>query len=198
MPKRDENYMQDQRDAIARAALTVLIEKGYHETTLRDICRAANISNGALYSYFPTREAVIVAACAIDHAERLNEDLPDSWAEYIDHPPAEEMQPGAYRSRRFRLSLQFSAEISQMEHNPEGLTLLYETHREMIRRTLLHLKERGIIAMPLGLDMTAELHAQLSFGAEYNLASNREADREPILAALRKGFEITAGLISTT
>ena len=81
MPKRDDEYMQGQRDAIARAALSVLIEKGYYETTLRDVCRAAGISNGALYSYFPTREAVIVAACLIDHAAQLADDAPESWAE---------------------------------------------------------------------------------------------------------------------
>lgn len=194
MPKRDENYMQRQRDAIARAALTVLIEKGYHETTLRDICRAAGISNGALYSYFPTREAVIVAACAIDHAERLGSAPPDNWDDYTELPTDADLEPGSYRSRRFRLSLQFAAEISQMEENPEGLSLVYQTHRDTIRRALLHLKERGIITMPLGIDMTAELHAQMLFGAEYNLASNREAARDLIVETLRKGLAITAGL----
>lgn len=71
--------MQAQRDNIARAALDVLIEKGYHETTLRDICRAAGVSNGALYSYFPTRDSVIIAACLIDHVRARELPVPTTW-----------------------------------------------------------------------------------------------------------------------
>ena len=195
MPKRDENYMQAQRDAIARAALGVLIEKGYHETTLRDICRAAGISNGALYSYFPTREAAIVAACAIDHAERLESELPEIWDDYADLPPVEDMAPGKYRSLRFRLSLQFGAEISQMAENPEGLSLIYQVHRDNVRRSLARLKDRGIIAMPYGIEMTTDLHLQLFFGAEYQLGSNRDAPYDQVRTALRKGLAMTAGLV---
>lgn len=195
MPKRDEDYMRNQRDTIARAALEVLIEKGYYETTLRDICRAAEVSNGALYSYFSTRESVIVAACAIDHAERLDQELPRTWENYVHMPSAEEMRPESYMSRRLRLSLQFAAEITQMDKNPEGLSLLYQAHREITRRSLLRLKELGIISLPMGLEITTDLHVQLFFGVEYQLQSNREAEREPMLSAFLAGAALTAGLI---
>jgi len=66
MPKREETYMQAQRDAIARATLTVLLDKGLYATSLRDICRAAGISIGALYIHFRTKEEAVVAACALD------------------------------------------------------------------------------------------------------------------------------------
>src|SRR3546814_13089854 len=85
-----------------------------------------------------------------------------------------------------------------MDHAPEGLSLLFQTHRDTVRRALLHLRYRGIIALPLGLEVTAELHSQLSAGAAYNLASNRLAPTEPVSEALRQGLVITAGLIASS
>ncbi|WP_066816916.1 TetR/AcrR family transcriptional regulator [Sphingomonas mali] len=195
MPKRDENYMRNQRDAIASAALEVLIEKGYHETTLRDICRAAGVSNGALYSYFPTREAVVVAACAIDHAKQAKADLPGSWEAYANLPEAQHRAVGAYGSKRFRLSLQFVAAISQMEDPPEGLPLIFEVYRDNIRRALLSFHARGLITLPLGIETTADLHCQLFVGAEYQLTANREYSSERVCAALKVGLALSAGMI---
>ena len=194
MPKRDETYMEAQRDAIARAALDVLIEKGYYETSLRDICRAANISNGALYSYFPTRESVILAACAIDHALAQQSELPSSWEEYVAIL-SHEMVPGTYRSQRFRLSLQFVAELSQMKDRPEGASVVYQIYRANLSRCLLALKERGIIALPLGLEPTTDLHSQLFTGIQYQLALNRGTALDAAVEAFRTGLAVTAGLI---
>ncbi len=187
--------MRRQRDAIARAALGVLIEKGYYETTLRDICRAANASNGALYSYFPTREAVVVAACLIDHAEHSKAELPVDWKNYARLPEAQDMAVGSYNSRRFRLSLQFVAAISQMNEPPEGMALIFQVHRDNIRRTLLRFHERGVIALPLGIETTTDLHSQLFIGAEYQLTANREYSREKIGNALEAGLALSAGLV---
>lgn len=195
MPKRDESYMQNQRDAIARTALGVLIEKGYYEATLRDICRAAEVSNGALYSYFPTREAVVVAACAIDQAEQAKAALPDGWDDYASFSEAEDMAPGTYASRRFRLSLQFVAAISQMEDPPEGMSLIFQVYRDHIQRTLLNFHDGGLITLPLGIETTTDLHAQLFFGAEYQLIANREYPRQKIYEALKAGLALSAGLV---
>ena len=42
-------------------AIRLISERGYEETTLRDIARAAGVSVGLLYRYFPSKQAVIVA-----------------------------------------------------------------------------------------------------------------------------------------
>jgi len=186
--------MQAQREAIASAALSVLVEKGYYETSLRDICKAAGVSNGALYSYFPTREAAIVAACAIDHARQLDAELPQSWEDYLELDPIAEMSPGTYRSLRFRLSLQFVAEISQMEENPEGLTAIYHTARENVRRALLRLHDRGIVSLPFGIDQTTEMHMQLWAGVRYQFGSNKATELKPTVEAFRTAMALTAGL----
>ena len=43
MPKRDEAYMEGQRELIERAALECLLDKGVYDTTLRDVCERVRV-----------------------------------------------------------------------------------------------------------------------------------------------------------
>ncbi len=43
---------------IVRAARRLFLKKGYHGTTIRDICRASGLSNGTLYFYFKNKDAL--------------------------------------------------------------------------------------------------------------------------------------------
>jgi TetR/AcrR family transcriptional repressor of nem operon len=44
------------------AALTVIRTKGYAAATVDDICRAAGVSKGSFFHYFPDKEALAIAA----------------------------------------------------------------------------------------------------------------------------------------
>jgi AcrR family transcriptional regulator len=197
VPKRDETYMEAQRLMIAQAALEVLLEKGVYATSLRDICKAAGISIGALYTHFNTKEEAIVAACALDHEATRYEPLPESWAEYIQGVHSRERNPraGGRVSQRFRLSLQFVAELTQFDHNPEGLSTIYQVYRGAISSSLEHLHAKGVIAMPLGLAQTTEMHMQMIAGCSYQLAADRDLPIEPVIEALQVGLALTAGLV---
>ncbi|HKR87711.1 MAG TPA: helix-turn-helix domain-containing protein [Phenylobacterium sp.] len=185
--------MEAQREAIARAALEVLLEKGVYETSLRDICKAAGISVGALYTHFKTTEEAIVAACTLHHLEEQRLPIPASWGEYVASLKVVRREHGSRDSKRFRLSLQFAAEISQMEQNPKGLAAIYHLYRERIAKSLRALQAAGEITLPLGLEMTTELHMQLASGAEYQLACDRELPSDGVLEALDVGLAMTAG-----
>jgi AcrR family transcriptional regulator len=187
--------MDAQREAIARAALDVLLEKGVYKTSLRDICRAAKISIGALYTHFKTTEEAIVAACALDHVERESAPPASTWDDYVGSFEVG-FQQGGRDSRRFRLSLQFVAELSQMDRNPEGLGAIYHIYRASIARSLRRLHEAGEITLPLGLEMTVELHMQLAAGSEYQLASDRDLASEGVLNAFHTGLAMTAGRVT--
>lgn len=195
LPKRDESYLRGQREAIARAALPVLLEKGYHDTTTRDICKSAGVSNGGFYHHFATREAAIVEACALDQVDRLNDALPSSWAEYVNIAENGNLPADIDRSKRFRMMMQFAAEISQMDKNPDGYTEYRRRHRYLIERALLKLKELGIVTLPLGAEKTAEVHHQLGIGAYHNHYSNHDADLNLIRESYREAIAMTAGLI---
>jgi AcrR family transcriptional regulator len=196
MPKRDEKYMIAQRDAIARAALNVLLEKGVYASSLRDICKEAGVSMGGLYIHFSTKEEVIVAACALDFTDQREWSPPDTWDAYVNSQfKSDAIQKGSRRSKRFRLSLQFVAEITQMDHNPKGLSNIYHVYLENISRSLAELKQRGIIRLPYGLELTSLMHMQIFSGAEYQIAADKDTSAESAAEAARHGLAVTAGLV---
>ena len=49
----------DTRDRIETAAIDLFVEKGVAETTVRDIARAVDISEGALYRHFVGKEELV-------------------------------------------------------------------------------------------------------------------------------------------
>jgi len=57
------------RRAIVAAAAGCFAEKGFERTTTADICRAAGISSGSLFHYFPNKRAVFTAIFTDDAAE---------------------------------------------------------------------------------------------------------------------------------
>lgn len=199
MPKRDQAYMDRQRALIAEAALDVLLEKGVYATSLRDICTRAAVSIGALYIHYASKEEVIVAACSIDHERELESEAPTTWRDYLAayvEPLRKERDLRALR--RLRLSLQFVAEITFMDRNPEGLSAIYLLYRDRIRRCLARLKQEEAIDLPLGIESTTEIHMQLLAGAQYQIASDRELDRSVAADALEAALGLTAGLRSAT
>ncbi|MBF7015274.1 helix-turn-helix domain-containing protein (plasmid) [Novosphingobium resinovorum] len=198
MPKRDQKYMDGQRTAIAHAALTVLLEKGVYATSLRDICRTAGVSMGALYTHFATKEDIIVAACMLDHASADATPTLTSWEMYVAQYFGIEHIRGSRVSKRFRLSLQFVAELTQMEENPEGLSTIYHLYRGNLASGLAALEAAGIVDLPYGLEMTTEMHMQILAGAEYQIASDKTVDREMVRNALEKSLALTAGLREVT
>ncbi|WP_410619495.1 TetR/AcrR family transcriptional regulator [Amycolatopsis sp. cmx-8-4] len=77
------------RRAIVDAAAGCFAEKGLERTTTADICRAAGISSGSLFHYFPTKRAVfttIFEEDARDTAERLAAaaEAADPWTALLD------------------------------------------------------------------------------------------------------------------
>jgi TetR/AcrR family transcriptional regulator, fatty acid metabolism regulator protein len=51
----------ERRDQILDAALTVFARKGFHETSIADICVGARIARGTLYQYFTDKRDVLAA-----------------------------------------------------------------------------------------------------------------------------------------
>lgn len=77
------------RRAIVDAAAGCFAEKGFERTTTADICRAAGISSGSLFHYFPSKRAVFTAIFTDDAAEsaqRLAEaaEAADPWGALLD------------------------------------------------------------------------------------------------------------------
>lgn len=77
------------RASIVDAAAGCFAEKGFERTTTADVCRAAGISSGSLFHYFPNKRALFTAIFTDDAAEtaaRLEAaaESADPWAALLD------------------------------------------------------------------------------------------------------------------
>jgi AcrR family transcriptional regulator len=83
MPKVTEEHVAARRRQIVDAAMRCFAREGFHRTTMQDIFREADLSPGAVYSYFAGKDE-IVRAIIVDlmrflgeSAAALSEPLPD-------------------------------------------------------------------------------------------------------------------------
>lgn len=62
MPKVTEAHLAERRQQIVDAAFACFARAGFHQTTMEDIGREANLSPGLPYRYFSSKEEIIQAA----------------------------------------------------------------------------------------------------------------------------------------
>ncbi len=62
MPKVTEAHLAERRQQILDAAYTCFARAGFHQTTMEDIGREANLSPGLPYRYFSSKEELIQSA----------------------------------------------------------------------------------------------------------------------------------------
>ena len=58
MPKLSTAAIEKRKETIEGAARELFIKQGFHRTSMRDICKGAEVSLGNLYNYYPTTEAI--------------------------------------------------------------------------------------------------------------------------------------------
>src|SRR6266545_3128049 len=56
---RDQDLLQQKREAVAEAAFALFLKEGFHRTTTRDIARRAGVSAGAPFTYFKDKEEIL-------------------------------------------------------------------------------------------------------------------------------------------
>jgi TetR/AcrR family transcriptional repressor of nem operon len=79
-PSRSENA----RDKLLDVALRVIREKGYHATSVDELCAAAGVTKGAFFHHFKSKEELAIAAA--DHWSAITGDL---FAQAPYHAPAD-------------------------------------------------------------------------------------------------------------
>ena len=71
MPKVTEAHSAARRQQIIDAAYRCFARKGFHQATMRDIYAEANLSPGAVYHYFDSKDAIIQASFEFDYERSL-------------------------------------------------------------------------------------------------------------------------------
>lgn len=80
-----EEIRQRSMETIKQTALELFGRKGYFNTSISDIAKAAGVSKGLMYNYFESKDALLAAIIeeAIEVGERLIEDaMRPEWSAY--------------------------------------------------------------------------------------------------------------------
>jgi AcrR family transcriptional regulator len=60
---KNPDRVRERREALINAAITVFMEKGFHNATVRDIGRAAKMTQGTIYNYVSSKDDILYMAC---------------------------------------------------------------------------------------------------------------------------------------
>lgn len=69
MRVRDEAKAEVRRREILEASAACFVRRGFHQTTMNEICAEADISPGGLYRYFESKEEIVVAIAEADRSD---------------------------------------------------------------------------------------------------------------------------------
>jgi AcrR family transcriptional regulator len=71
MPRVTAAHEEHVRARIAEAALRAFTSQGFHQATIQDVVRESGLSVGAIYSYFGSKDELLLAACELSVSQEL-------------------------------------------------------------------------------------------------------------------------------
>lgn len=77
MPRVSPNHLAARRQQILDAARLCFLRNGFHQSSMQDVIKEANLSVGAVYRYFPSKNAIIteLAGEVIDQIAVVFDDI---------------------------------------------------------------------------------------------------------------------------
>ena len=192
----DPEKHQARRTHIIGSAMILFASKGFADTTTADICKAAGISTGSLFHYFPSKQAVFYGIWELDRTEwdevfAAAEADPDPWAALmaiVDKLAADAAEP-------IMAGLLVEV-IAQAHRDPEFAAGLAENDGRQISdiaRLIRRLREAGLADPGLSDDESARWVLTLTdsfLGRGYpepdrDMAAAVDAAKEMIARVLR-------------
>lgn len=163
MPKISEAQKNERKQIILDAALAVFGEKGYSEASMDDIVRASGISKGGIYTYFHSKESILLeiaeqrfkARNQLVDSLKAEESVVSQLEKYMRWLLESLKYPEIIRNARF--TFEFWAVLSR---NPGSSDLSVERYRRF-EADLKAVFERGIATGELRPDLnisSAVLH----------------------------------------
>lgn len=180
MPKVTEAHLEARRKQILDAAAACFATTGFHRTTMHDICQMAELSPGAVYRYFRSKEEIIEAmirdrqntsAALIEALSRRNDTseimsaLADTFFGELENPTA------------CALSIELWAESLRSERIRELVVGELANVRQQFARIVQRAQERGEINRRLDPDAVARIMISLFEGLVLQQAAER---RKPV------------------
>ena len=151
MPRVSPEHSRARRQQILDAARTAFIRDGFHATSMQDIQREAQLSAGAIYLYFKSKNEIVtgIAAEILETVGRAFEPQegsvpPGGPGELIDR--VLDTADGLNETRAvFSIAVQIWAEAQRDPALHASALALFGTVQTRVARVLTGLQERGMI-----------------------------------------------------
>ncbi len=173
---------------ITAAALVCFGRAGFHGASMQDICAEAGMSAGALYRYFPSKAAIIVAIVEAEREEHARMFAPLEHA--ADPLAALQLLGEAFLSQQTTGTggmLTFDV-IAEAGRNPEVQQAVEKT-ADFVRTTLCRAMTRGqalgVVDPKLDIEAACHLIMALGDGLCVQIGSPRTIAVARMIAALK-------------
>jgi TetR/AcrR family transcriptional regulator, transcriptional repressor of aconitase len=160
VPRVSEAHLAARRRQILDAAHAVFTERGFARTSMDDVARAANLSIGAVYRYFPGKDDLILAVCS-GHGDDPD-DTQESAAALLARLAGYVLPGGGHA--KFAVQVWAEAALS-----PRLAAALAATHGRLQSRLARLIAQRADGSDPLVA--STDTHAQVALAALIGLAA---------------------------
>ena len=189
--KKDQALHSKRRQQILEAAKHCFVAQGFHQTSMRQILSAANISTGAAYNYFSSK-ADIVQAFVIEERTDISELIerltsskkPLAGISRLVHEAIK------YTSHQQAVvSVQIYAEVTR---DPD-ISLLAQQNMDLLKAALTQALDEGIASEEINqlysVDDYVELILALIEGSIGRIAQNPEVQPTQLAAVARQSIQ---------
>ena len=164
------------REQILAAVTSIFVRHGFQGASMRDICSAAEMSPGALYRYFPSKDAIIEAVVEQQH-ERWVEALRgaavcEGFFDALDYWTARVLEED--QVTLLPLWLEIAAEAARNER----IASARRAHYELLMGLIAELATRAIASGELNTAINARDVAAVVISAFDGLKLRRGSDSE--------------------
>jgi AcrR family transcriptional regulator len=159
VPRVTEEHLNARRQQILDAARVCFLRNGFHQTSMQDVIKEANLSVGAVYRYFPSKNDLITAL-----AEQVIDQITAMFDQIVTADPPPSLATAMQRATDFvtvhsgeggtlRMALQVWSEAM---YDPTLAAFVARVYGR-IRIILIRLAERAVEsgALPAGTDPTS-------------------------------------------
>ena len=189
MPKLDEETQLARREHILDAAERCFAREGFHRTSMQGICREADISPGALYLYFSSKEDLIAGICGREKNKMAN--ALASVAEAPDFMAALSQLGETYclgePQEKLRLHLEINAEAMRNASVGDTVRAIDTFVLNSFERLLEDAKAKGRINPSIEVGTIAQIMSLLGDGLYLRRALDPEFDGNtcmPVIVSL--------------
>jgi AcrR family transcriptional regulator len=124
---RDTELVKRRRDEIIQGARKVFTEKGYHKTTIKDICKITNLGPGTIYNYVKKKEDILFLVYD-DLTKLLNETLLEAIKN--EREPLDQLKQALIKT------------IEVVWDNQDLILLLYQETASLDKNSMYHILTR--------------------------------------------------------